>query len=182
MKVPLDKLGDADFSKQCFKFSQEFEGMLKRFERLYGRVNLITLERYMGRGTMVGTTIEVCGIMIGIMTNVVQFLGYSADIQLVTSAIWKNAFNRINTKEYESSGKKKTAQWLNLSYNLCRTSAHELDATLIGLYGAYKSFGIKPYTTQASEYERDRMLGMVEDASMLPLENRRRKRTHFIED
>ncbi|QJT71070.1 hypothetical protein GR11A_00032 [Vibrio phage vB_VcorM_GR11A] len=179
MQVPLDKLDDAEFSRQCYDFKVEFTGMLRRFSREFGEINLITLERYMGRGTMVGTTIEVCGIMIGLITSAVHDRGLAASIQLVTSAIWKNAFNRINTDAQEELGKKKTTQYLHLSYNLCRTSAHELDAVLIGLYGAYKYFGKKPYETQASEKERDRLLSKVEQATTLKLEKRRQVREHF---
>lgn len=179
MQVPIQDLKAEDLTDQFSKFRIELESLLMlssiRTGKNLGDVKLVTMERYMGRGVQVGTTIEVCGIMIGTTLSFMQQSQLDCRVNLITSAIWKNAFNRLVETEKKNG-------YLNETYNLCSAPNHELDAVLIGMYGAYRYFGFKGsdiFSGFEEEKRRDKLLDVIEKVSVSKLENRRAKRKYY---
>ena len=77
----------------------------------------IIAERYQARGIR-GNSGELISMMMGIVLQRYRKL----DIQFVTAASWKNDWNRNHDIDLKDL------------YKVCRTTPHQLDATLIGAY------------------------------------------------
>lgn len=94
----------------------------------------VYMERFQSRG-LGGTTIECINFMLGSM---VLHYHEDTDVKLITAATWKNRANKMI--DLKSSYK---------DYNLHRVitdkTAHELDATLIGIYACCRHFEIQDF-------------------------------------
>lgn len=126
--------------------------------------DLIAIERFMGRGIKVGTTSETTNIMIGILTTLIWDRYKCGFPIMVNPAQWKKAI-----------GKESLAQ----AYSLCGSTAHQLDASLIGYYVADIEMSIRPFDYLQDEATRDRYLYWIEKTSREKLVNRRNKRLFF---
>lgn len=128
-------------------------------------VSLVIAERFMSRGHTVGITGEVVGIMLGalILNTITEYP--NCKIKLISSSLWKNAFNRMRVFDDKNNN------WMKESYRLCAATPHEMDATLIGIWGAYDYFGIKPFQDYGTIKARDKLLFDIEQASTQKLRN-----------
>lgn len=114
-------------------------GDVMRFERAMVKLrnkykpDLVYFERFQSRG-LKGTVIECINIMLGIMIRVFS----KQDPKLLMAATWKNRIGkRVDLKSsYKDFG---------LSRKHSPKTPHELDATLIGFYGACRHFGIPDF-------------------------------------
>ncbi len=111
----------------------------------------IILERFQSRGGM-GPLIELVSGMIMAVCTEYRHL----PCKVITAATWKNQFHRTFT-DYE----------LNAVYPECLTTPHQLDATLIGIYG----LGLA--TRSDWEYDPWDIVDQVEATSCLPLRKQR---------
>lgn len=123
----------------------KFRRSMERMRDLY-KPDVVYIERFQSRG-LTGTTIECINIMIGIM--LVVFHAQNPNIYLAST--WKNRINKVLLDHYENTGTKKASQ-LDLTYKQYEMSRvasvktpHELDATLIGFYGACREFGMRDF-------------------------------------
>lgn len=150
-----------DLPKQVREFDETIGALI-------GGCDLVAAERFMSRGVRAGTTGEVSNMALGIL--MLSAVSKSIAIELITPASWKNAYNK-SSKAY--GGK------LDTLYKLCKTTPHELDAALIGLYGASKRLNPNnkhPFSAVVKKSERNAFLDMLENGSVNPLIDRRRKR------
>lgn len=114
----------------------------------------IILERFQSRGGM-GPLIElVSGMVMAVCTEY-----RDRPCKVITAATWKNQFHRT-FKDYE----------LNDVYPECLTTPHQLDATLIGIYG------LQLVTRTEWEYEPWDIVAQVEATSCLPLRTKRKSK------
>ena len=162
LKKPVKHLNDEElFGRESASFHNEIK------ELLSNNIDIVSIERFMGRGIRVGTMSESVNIMIGIIIvktkNVLNVLP-----NLIHPATWKNAYNRTVVGD------------LNGCYQICRTSNHQLDASLLGIYSASNYYDIIPFSSISSEIKRDKFLSSIEQASQTKLIQRRKKRNNFI--
>lgn len=126
-------------------FIKEIDQWISNF-----KCGALIAERFQARG-LLGTTSEEVNIMLGCLLN-----NYSKlKIKLVIASTWKNAFRRkhgFNLKDY---------------YMKCKTTPHQLDAFLIGVYGL--EIGFK----QDFKYSIDDAINAVEQTSLVRLINRK---------
>jgi hypothetical protein len=138
------------------RFVKEVDAWVERFKP-HGMV----MERFQSRGLR-GNTAEEVSIMIGIM---LERYGSRLPFKIITAATWKNDFHR-KWNDGKTSGE---VDLKELYKEVC-VPPHQLDATLIGLYG------LKIGTRVDFDYDLDRLLGAVEHASLCRLINRVRRR------
>lgn len=146
------------------EFYMELASLFDRYEWA-----VIAVERFMGRGIKVGTTSETTNIMIGMLAHFVWMRYEQAFPLLINAATWKTAFDRA------------TSRTLKQSYSLCRTTPHQYDASLIGVYAASVNQGVIPFKSINDIMLADKFMASVEKTSCVSLVNRRAKRTFYPE-
>lgn len=119
--------------------------------------SIIIMERFQSRG-LKGSTVEEISVMLGCVLTQYPKL----DVQFITAATWKNQWHR-DFSGYE----------LKTLYKVCRTTPHQLDATLIGLHAGQKKLGYSP------TYHPENLLQGVASVSLDPLYNRQRTLSDF---
>ncbi len=120
LQNPIKQL-KSDLAGQRKRFLQEIDYWITSFG-----CKAIVAERYQARGIR-GNSGELISLMMGIILQRYRKL----DVQLITAAQWKNDWHR----QYDFN--------LKDVYKACRTTPHQLDATLIGLYGLQQLEGRK---------------------------------------
>ena len=136
-----------DLQKSRIRFVKEIDYWIQSFN-----CKMIIAERFQARGIR-GNSGELVSMMMGILFQKYRKL----DIRFITAATWKNDFHR--TQDY----------CLKDLYKVCGTTPHQLDATLIGVYGLQQKFNCKyPYTVQ-------NLISGVESVSRGKLFNRKLK-------
>lgn len=125
-----------------------FSAEVRQWFKLYSP-NLVIAERFQTRGNG-GPTIETVSLMLGLL-GAFRKVPY----KYVVASQWKNAFN----KRWAEGNK----EFLKGLYADCLTTPHQLDASLIGVYGL-------EYALQKElDYNPSRMIEMVESTSCLDL-------------
>lgn len=105
------------------------------------------MERFQTRGGM-GPLIELVSVMLGAITT--KYVDRPS--KLITAATWKNSFHR------------RFDAWdLNDIYPQCLTTPHQLDASLIGVYG------LEVGMQRELIYTPESFVDQVENTSLLPL-------------
>ena len=139
----------ADVMRQRDLFSKEIRQWFKMYNP-----NLVIAERFQTRGNG-GPTIETVSLMLGLL-GAFKRIPY----KYVIAGQWKNAFN----KRWAEGDK----EFLKGLYKDCLTTPHQLDATLIGVYGL-------EYALQTElVYTPSTMIEMVETTSRLELRRPRK--------
>ncbi|WYW01308.1 Holliday junction resolvase [Pseudomonas phage vB_PpuM-SKa-4] len=184
---PLKNLTEDNLMEGTEHFFFDMRILLLMLLQKYGRIDIVVAERFQARGQKTGTTSEVVSMMIGLLIRCIRECHISPDVRLVIASSWKNSYNRcLDDKEA-----------LRNAYKLCRAEAHELDASLISLYGANKviqrsleSSGSKRIVASTapnvfkhfvSEVARDLWLSIVECKTGGQLVNRKAKRKYHAE-
>jgi hypothetical protein len=139
----------ADVMRQRDLFSKEVRQWFKLYDP-----NLVIAERFQTRGNG-GPTIETVSLMLGLL-GAFRRIPY----KYVIAGQWKNAFN----KRWAEGDK----EFLKGLYGDCLTTPHQLDATLIGVYGLEYAL-----QTQLS-YTPSKIIEMVETTSRLELRRPRK--------
>jgi hypothetical protein len=111
-------------SIQASNFIKELKALRRKYQ-----VDSVVMERYMSRGHG-GTNIELVNSMIGLTMGF--FHDKSDRFILLTSATWKNAWNRHSD--------------LEAFYKKVKCTPHQVDSVGIGLYSAALWLGEKPFT------------------------------------
>jgi hypothetical protein len=127
-----------------------FSAEIRQWFRLYNP-NLVIAERFQTRG-LGGPTIETVSVMLGLL-GAFRKIPY----KYIPAAQWKVPFNRRwGDKDY-----------LRGMYGDCLTTPHQLDATLIGIYGL-------EYALQRQlVYKPHQIIEMVETTSRMELRRKR---------
>lgn len=139
----------ADVMRQRELFSKE----IRQWFKLYSP-NLVIAERFQTRGNG-GPTIETVSLMLGLL-GAFKRIPY----KYVIAGQWKNAFN----KRWANGDK----EFLKDLYKDCRTTPHQLDASLIGVYGLEYALRVE------LKYNPNRMIEMVETTSRMELRRPRK--------
>lgn len=138
----------------------ELKSFLSDIEFLINKKDLsvqgIVLEQFQSRGVRT-SLLEKVNVMIGgILTHF-----YYLDIDFFMASAWKRAVKQKFDLDNE--------------YKLITCTPHELDATLIGVYGAFKLLKMKPYNAYTSGYLKN-LSRKVESVSKTPVRKRRPKK------
>lgn len=139
----------SDVMRQRDLFTKE----MRQWFKLYNP-NLVIAERFQTRGNG-GPTIETVSLMLGLL-GAFRKIPY----KYVIAGQWKNAFN----KRWAEGDK----EFLKGLYGDCLTTPHQLDATLIGIYGLEYALQ-KPLL-----YKPHQIIEMVETSSRLELRRPRK--------
>ena len=116
---PMNNLKDHKIrQRQRLEYLEWVRRMSQKFE-----ARAIFAERYMTRGIK-GPTIESVNMMLGLLQSLLLPDRY------IPAAVWKNAVTRQGID-------------LKQEYKYCLTAPHQLDATLIGVWGLHQAFNIK---------------------------------------
>lgn len=99
------------------------------------KVHLVIAERFMTRG-LLGTLIEYVSFMLGVLHS--EFKGSS--FRAIQASTWKNDFRRKTGHQLNSKGELYKTVKMDLGMK-----PHELDAILIGIYGAHVVMRKKNY-------------------------------------
>lgn len=161
LNTPIKHLNNRDiFIKESTAFHNEINRLLSN------NLDIVSVERFMGRGIRVGTMSETVNIMIGVLIIRTKS---SLNIfpNFIHPATWKNAYNRAVVGGLENC------------YKLCGASNHQLDAALIGIYSASIHYNIKPFSSINTNRKRDKLLLSIEKSSQTRLIKRRKKRKYF---
>lgn len=118
----------------------------------YG-VQAFSAERFMTRGVN-GPSIEMVNFMLGVMVS-----SFNKPVKLWPAVTWKNAVRRKGVD-------------LSYWYKWCKTSPHQLDATLIGLYTGYRAYGYTDFGDLDLEDVMPSIVDQMESVSLEPLTNR----------
>jgi len=158
LETPIKHLNNRElFRKETTKFHNEL------VELLSNNIDAVSIERFMGRGIRVGNMAESVNIMIGVIVVKTKNM-LNVFPQLIPPMTWKNAYNRI------------VIDTLDNCYKICRTSHHQMDASLLGIYSASLHYDVIPFSSIKTETRRDKFLSSIEAASQTKLIQRRRKR------
>lgn len=116
-----------------------FEENLRNILAPYEPIGAVFMERFQSRGNG-GSTIEAINMGLGRVSSMFNHLGPTYP-KFITAATWKN---RVNKKfdlkhEYKNQGLTSKAK----SY--VGPTEHQLDSTLIGVYGLHQYFGIEDF-------------------------------------
>ena len=128
IKSKLTSLKDVSLAgRELMAYRKELRSIAKRHQTTFQ-----IAERYMSR-RMGGVTIEIVNQLIGALRVEAQIIGNP--LKLIPSSQWKNELKRrgvdLDIKYKDAKKVKRTP--------------HELDATLIGVYGAFALMRCKPY-------------------------------------
>lgn len=115
-----------------------FEENLKQILSPYD-IGIVYMERFQSRGNG-GSTIEAINMGLGRITSMFNHLGPKYP-RFITAATWKNRANKkFDLKhEYKNQGLTSKAK----TYE--GPTEHQLDSTLIGVYGLHQHFGIDDF-------------------------------------
>jgi Holliday junction resolvasome RuvABC endonuclease subunit len=106
-------------------YRKEMLALIKKY-----KPQALIAERFMVRGRWLGATCEKINIMLGVLADIC--VAKKIDLYLITSALWKNSFNRAYG-----------AATLNNLYKTAKKDlkmpAHIIDSTLIGYYMGNKT-------------------------------------------
>ena len=138
----------------------ELRSFLSDLEFLINRKDLsiqgLVVEQFQSRGVQT-SLLEKVNVMIGaILTNF-----YYLDIDFFMASAWKRSIKQVFDLDYE--------------YKRITCTPHELDATYIGIFGAFKLLKIKPYYVYTSKYLEGVARG-VEKVSKTEVRKRRPKK------
>lgn len=103
-------------------------------------------ERYMTRGIN-GPTVEYVNFMLGVMMQ-----SSKLPVRLWPAVVWKNAMKRAGVD-------------LKYWYKYCRTTPHQLDAALIGIYTGHFAYGHKDFGPTDIEKAMPRIIEQVESTT-----------------
>jgi hypothetical protein len=131
--------------------SDVFMSEIGKWVDLY-KPNGIVIERFQTRG-LLGPLVEIVSVMIGLIRGQHP----NIPIKAITAATWKNEFARRHGKGV-----------LDELYKLSRTTPHQLDSALIGVFGLEK--GLR----QIFEYDPRDIVRDAELSSLVRLINRKR--------
>lgn len=131
--------------------------MAEKFS-LYPDIAAIVAERYMARGRT-GATGEYVNHMLGILAVTYPDL----PIKWMSAASWKNAVRRAGVD-------------LDKLYKVCRTTKHQLDACLQGIWAGCFAYGHKDFGDIDLKKVLPKLLDKIEATSVAPLINRKLKR------
>jgi hypothetical protein len=109
-------------------------------------------ERYMTRGIK-GPTIESVNMMLGMLQSL------ELPDRYIPAVVWKNAVARQGID-------------LKSEYRLCCTAPHQLDASLIGVYGIHQVFGVKDFGSM-DKRQFIKLVHQIENTSQAKLYNRK---------
>lgn len=141
-KVMLYPLADMkDLQRNLQPFLKEIAVWINTF-----KPGAIIAERFQSRGLM-GTTIEVVSAMLGALAIKYPKL----PLKVITAATWKVPYQRkfdIDLKEL---------------YKWCKTEPHQLDASMIGVYGIEKGLKVDV------QLDIDRFIDELESTSLTRL-------------
>jgi hypothetical protein len=134
-------------------FNMQRQMFLSEIDRWYELFNPVAFvaERFQTRG-IGGPLIEYVSSMLGLIGG-----RYNIPVKLTTAATWKNRYNRRFDLQLEDV------------YKMSRVTPHQLDSSLIGVYG-WES-GLK----QDLEYDPISYMKTVEQSSLVRLINKRNK-------
>lgn len=126
-------------------FHAEMEALVKRFN-----IQEIVVERFMSRGSFGGGGMEAICLELGIVLMVAE-----KEFMMLTSASWKNAFNRLwPKKEYTLKDYYKERER--------GTPLHPIDASLMGIYYVEKfKLDVTPFQGFETKKRRDRIMGQI---------------------
>lgn len=128
LKTTFTTLKNSNLAKkEIVGFRKEIKGLVKKF-----KPDVQIAERYMSR-RMGGVTIELVNMLLGALRVYAE--ADKVPLRMIPASQWKNEIKRkgIDLKEVYKTNKK------------AKRTAHELDAVLIAIYGAFKLMKIKPY-------------------------------------
>lgn len=114
-----------DVIEQNRKYCNEVQRILDKYQP-----QVVCAERFQNRGFRAGgVQMEAVNLMLGALATLPQF--DTRMLKLVSPMVWKAAIKR----KYD----------LKEQYKLCDYPVHELDAALIGIYGAHILLNKKPF-------------------------------------
>ena len=120
-----------DVVSQNRTYCAEIQRILNKYQP-----DIVCAERFQNRGFRAGgVQIEAVNLMLGALASLPQF--DTRELKLVSPMVWKSALK----KRHDLKGE----------YKKCRFPVHELDAALIGIYGAHILTKRKPFV----DYELD---------------------------
>lgn len=152
LKKGITELKTTDVRKPVAAFHREIRSILET----YGNFDLFIAERFQSRG-LLGATSEYVNIGLGIVLVLTARKRMTS--RLITAATWKNRANKFFD--------------LKQAYKDVRTTPHELDATLIGIFGACSVFNQIPFKEHS---DPSRLLQSINKKTTSPLKKRIRKR------
>ena len=126
VSATIKDLTEKGFLSELALYKKEIALLIKKY-----KPQAIIAERFMVRGRWLGATCEKINIMLGVLADLC--LIHKIDLYLITSALWKNSFNRVYGKKTLNNLYQKSKKELKLP-------AHLIDSTLIGLYLGNKNF------------------------------------------
>lgn len=141
--------------------ARAFRAEIYALEHLYGPFDLVVAERFQARG-LKGTTIESINMMLGVLA-----VTYS-NLTVYTASTWKNSFNRkfgnpAALKDLYEDLKELTKPTPKAE----RSTVHELDCTLMGIYHACKELDLDPFHMLEGKGKLEAFLKHFEAASRL---------------
>ena len=149
--------GFKNLPKQVGDYTQEFLDIERGSNE---QATMYCVERFQGRG-LKASLLETVNVAIGCGVLLFNNRNYQVSIYTPTAATWKNSVNRVcDLKDW---------------YKRIRCTPHELDATLIAMYGVYRYYNITPFST-FSEGDMFNLVAAVERTTTIPLRARRYKR------
>lgn len=119
----------------------------------------LVIERFQARGNK-GPTIECISSMIGALA-----FGLDLPVTAYTAATWKNAYNRVGDlkesyEDHKELRRDKTADHIQI---------HQLDATLMAMYHAYKHYNVTPYGQFSGIQNERKMIHTIDQMPTLTL-------------
>lgn len=138
---PVSSINNVDTTLP--EFFKWINSTVKKF-----RVCHLTGERFQPRGISRGNTTELIGMMYG------AILAAKLPIQLILPATWKNQVNRQFDLKAMYYSKKGNTPYLG--------EPHELDATLIAMYGGYTTLAMKP---TYHGIDKNRLISIINERS-----------------
>lgn len=115
----------------------------------------IVVEQYQSRGSR-NKLLELVNLMLGGMITRYDYIPLS----IFSASTWKRAIKKV----FDLDGE----------YKRITCTPHEMDATLIGIYGAFKIHKLKPYNGYSQAY-LSKVVRKIEKVSTTELRNRRVK-------
>lgn len=150
-------VGFKNLPKQVGDFTAEF---LEIERSCSEQATVYSVERFQGRGIK-SSLLETVNVAVGCGVLLFNNRNYQVNIYTPTAGTWKGAVNRVcDLKDW---------------YKRIRCTPHELDATLIAMYGVYRYYEVTPFST-FTEGDMANLVAAVERTTTIPLVNRRYKR------
>ena len=161
-KHPLSSLKKNEAAKSMLLFNAETRALFDEW-----RPECIAIERFLPRpGANISIT-EPINIAVGTLSSMFPF-GYKGvehpATYMPTPAQWKAAYEANSVVALEDT------------YKTCRVTPHQLDASLLALYGAAEERGEEPFVNLRRKSEWIDLIECVEETSKEKLINRKVKR------